>query len=184
MGNPAQGATTFFIDKQIDTGNLLLQRETEIPFEWDAGHLHDHLKELGADLVLETVQALEAGNVKRPIRRMIAYFLHPAPKIFKEDCKIEWRHSARRVYNFIRGLSPYPTAWTLLEGEPVKIYSSHLGAPTEEEDPGTIRVDSGKLEVACADRWLEILSLQVSGRKRLATPDFLKGYKGKLEAFS
>jgi len=126
---------------------------------------------------------LEAGTLQAQPQDE-SLFLHPAPKIFKEDCQIEWRHAAKRVYNFIRGLSPYPTAWTFLDGEVVKIYASQIGPFTEEEEPGTIRVTDGKLEVACADRWLEILSLQLSGRRRLATSDFLKGYKGTLNTFS
>ncbi|MEM6629031.1 MAG: methionyl-tRNA formyltransferase [Bacteroidota bacterium] len=183
-GETRTGATTFFIDKQIDTGKLLLQRELEIPFGWNAGDLHDELMKIGAGLVLDTVKGIESGTLQA-FPQDDSLFLHPAPKIFKEDCRIDWRQSAPKVYHFIRGLSPYPTAWTELEGSSVKIFAAELGNWLEDDpEPGTIRVDKDGLYVACADRWLQILSLQIPGKKRMETADFLRGHKGELTQFS
>ena len=182
-GESRSGATTFFIDKQIDTGSLLLQRELEIPMEWNAGNLHDELMELGADLVLDTVKGI-ANKELKPAPQDDSLFLHPAPKIFKEDCRIDWNQAAAKLYNFIRGLSPYPTAWTMLEDKQVKVFASQLGGQLEqEEEAGRLRVEEDRLYVACIDRWLEITSLQLAGRKRMEAGDFLRGHKEGLDRF-
>ena len=183
-GETRSGATTFFIDKQIDTGNMLLQRELEIPFEWNAGDLHDELMQLGAGLVVDTVKGLEAGTLKATPQDE-SLFLHPAPKIFKEDCRIDWRQSAPKVYHFIRGLSPYPAAWTELEGTSLKIFSAELGGWLEEDqEPGMLKIADNQLYVACADRWLRVLSLQLAGKKRMEADAFLRGHKGELARFA
>lgn len=182
-GESRSGATTFFIDKQIDTGSLLLQRELEIPMEWNAGHLHDELMQLGADLVLDTVKGI-ANEELKPAPQDDSLFLHPAPKIFKEDCRIDWNQAAAKLYNFIRGLSPYPTAWTLLEDKQVKVFASQLGPKLEDDiEVGKLRVEEDKLFVACIDRWLEITSLQLAGRKRMKAGDFIRGHKEGLLQF-
>ncbi|MEM8892045.1 MAG: methionyl-tRNA formyltransferase, partial [Bacteroidota bacterium] len=124
-GEEKTGATTFFIDKKIDTGNLLLQREINIPEDWTAGDLHDDLMVKGAELVLETVQALEAGTVEAKAQDD-SLFKNHAPKIFKEDCRIDWNQEAYKVNNFIRGLSPYPTSWTKLGEKVLKVYKAEI----------------------------------------------------------
>lgn len=184
-GETRTGATTFLIDKQIDTGNLLLQREVEVPDTWTAGDLHDHLMREGAELVLKTVQGLTAGRL-RPKPQDDSLAIHAAPKIFKDDCRIDWQQPAERVYHFVRGLSPYPTAWTTLGGEVFKVYRAMPSAREEDAAPGELRSDpaTGLLEVACGQGWLRLLEVQVPGKKRMAAADFLRGrpeLSGKME---
>jgi len=183
-GETRTGVTTFLIDEQIDTGKLLLQEETEIPFEWNAGHLHDQLMEMGADLVLATVKGLESDSIQ-PTPQDDKGFLHPAPKIFKEDCRIDWERSAKQNYNHIRGLSPYPVARTTLDKKLVKIYKSSVGELLGDEDPGVLMVHEqhSQLQVACVDRWLIIEELQLEGRRRMNAAEFLAGYKDRLDRF-
>lgn len=182
-GEEKTGATTFFIDKKIDTGNLLLQREIDIPEDWTAGDLHDELMVKGAELVLETVQALEAGTVEAKAQDD-SLFKNHAPKIFKEDCRIDWNQEAYKVYNFIRGLSPYPTSWTKLGEKVLKIYKAEIAHLHGGNLPGSIHVQEDKLFISCADGLLEIKELQLEGKKRMKTEDFLRGYKQEFEAVS
>jgi methionyl-tRNA formyltransferase len=186
-GEARSGATTFLIDDQIDTGNVLLQHSVEIPQTWTAGDLHDHLMIVGAQLVQETVAGLAVGTLKpKPQDEQLA--VHAAPKIFKDDCRIDWQQPAEVVYHFVRGLSPYPTAWSTLEGALFKIYGAELvqaDSPTEVE-AGTLRADAatGTLEVACGQGWIRLLDVQVPGKKRMSAADFLRGRQqlsGKLE---
>ena len=197
-GETETGATTFFIDKEIDSGAILLQKRQDIPPDWNAGDLHDALMETGAQLVLETVRELEAGNLS-PKAQDINGFQHPAPKIFKEDCRIDWKRPATELHNFIRGLSPYPAAWTTLNGKQLKIYRSALsdlegrnqnrdkagpqlnGVPSLAIS-GTIRTD-GKtfLQIATKSGYLDILEMQIEGKKRMGTEEFLRGFKESLE---
>ncbi len=179
-GETKTGATTFFIDQQIDTGGILLKTEVEIPHDWSAGDLHDVMMERGAELVLETVLAIQAGTVQ-PQPQDEGAFLHPAPKIFKEDCRIDWQRPAADLYNFVRGLSPYPTAWTTLGGKVLKIFKVTEGEQTIEGKPGTLFL-SGKNElwVQCGDGSLRIDSLQLEGKKRMETAAFLLGHREEL----
>lgn len=180
-GETETGMTTFLIDEQIDTGNLLLQTKVDIPYSWTAGDLHDHLMEKGANLVLETVKGLEAGKLK-PHEQDESLYIHKAPKIFKEDCQVDWSQPAEKLYHFIRGLSPYPAAWTTLEGQVLKLFRANVVELTTQESPGTIisneSVDS--ITIVCGHNALEIKSLQLAGKKRMPTADFLRGYKGAL----
>ena len=180
-GETQTGATTFFIDKQIDTGNILLQTTLAIPYEWTAGDLHDKLMEKGAELVLETVQQLEAGIVAAKPQDDSLY-KHKAPKIFKEDCEIDWTRPAETLYNFIRGLSPYPTAWTTFDQKQLKVFRAFVTEGPSGLAPGTFaKTEDGLgLIVACGDGWLHIMELQLAGKKRMKTSDFLRGYKGEI----
>lgn len=183
-GETKSGATTFLIDKEIDTGNLLLQREIDIPESWNAGDLHDALMVMGADLVLETVQGLEANRLT-PSPQDETLYKNKAPKIYKEDCELNWELPASQVHNKIRGLSPYPTAWTKAEGQKAKIYKSELtGQPTGGTKPGQVRMDNLQLYVACQDEWLEITRIQMPGKKNMPVSDFLRGFKGELTTFT
>ena len=184
-GETRTGATTFFIDKQIDTGNILLKTELAIPDEWTAGELHDELMQKGASLVLETVKGLEKGQLK-PMPQDDSLFNNHAPKIFKEDCKIDWSQPLKQVYDFIRGLSPYPAAYTHLEDKTVKVFVTEKGEMEEGITPGTIRLpeETGELEVACLDGWLRIKSLQLQGKKRVDHRSFLNGFRGELKRFT
>ncbi|MFN8393696.1 MAG: methionyl-tRNA formyltransferase [Bacteroidia bacterium] len=179
-GETKTGATTFFIDQQIDTGGILLKTEIDIPHEWTAGDLHDAMMERGATLVLDTVKAIDAGTVKAQPQDE-KEFLHPAPKIFKEDCRIDWSRPAREVYNFVRGLSPYPTAWTTLGGKVLKIFKVSEGGQEIDGNPGTLlRNAQGELWVRCGDGCLRIDSLQLEGKKRMETAAFLLGHREEL----
>ncbi len=180
-GETKTGATTFMIDQQIDTGAILLKTEVSIPHEWNAGDLHDAMMEQGASLVLETVQAIAAGTLQ-PQPQDETAFLHPAPKIFKDDCRINWHRSAAELYNFVRGLSPYPTAWTTLNGKMLKIYKATEGDLEIDGPAGSLRVTEQKeLWVRCADRSLRIDTLQIEGKKRMETAAFLLGHREDLQ---
>lgn len=185
-GETRTGATTFLLNKEIDTGNILCQRGLDILPHWTAGELHDALMDLGAELVVETLAGLENGSLQaRPQPENGRS--RPAPKIFKEDGVIRWDQPAERVHNHIRGLSPIPTAWTMWEGQPIKIFLSSLTSVSSQGHPpgslSRLETDS-QLFVACADEWLEILSLQLPSKKRLPTSAFLRGFSGTLSLFS
>ena len=184
-GDTRTGVTTFFLTHEIDTGGVIRQVSVPIADTDNAGMVHDRLMALGGALVVETVDAILNGAARSvPQEEMtVVGGLRPAPKIFKETCRIDWTQSTKRVYDFIRGLSPYPAAWTELETPDgkrtaVKIYES--GKLLEEHDltPGTIVTDGKSyLNVAAADGFLSVKSLQVSGKKRLAVGELLRGFR-------
>ncbi|HEX2787704.1 MAG TPA: methionyl-tRNA formyltransferase [Ignavibacteria bacterium] len=174
-GDKTTGVTTFFLDKSVDTGKIIEQREIEISNDDTAGTLHDKLKVLGAETVLSTVKKIESGNVE-----LIAQDnsrASKAPKIFKDGCRIDWTGFAIDIHNKIRGLSPYPTAWTLLKYKNLKIFKSKLTEITSNEKPGYIDVTDNKILVNTSDKKLEILELQLEGKKRMSSEEFLRGYK-------
>ncbi len=179
-GDIETGATTFFIDNMIDTGPMLLQRKLSIPDDWTVGDLHDDMMEMGGELVLDTVKAIESNTIAPKPQDQNA-LRHQAPKIFKEDCQIDWNKPVRDVYNFIRGLSPYPTAWTTLEGKMLKVLNTRRTNKSNTPLPGKAVISKGnKLFISCMDGWLEITELQLEGKKRMKTEEFLRGYKGGL----
>jgi methionyl-tRNA formyltransferase len=180
-GETKTGATTFLIDHQIDTGAILFQKEIHLPHEWTAGDLHDAMMEQGAELVLKTVQAIDSGNF-HPLTQDEKAFIHAAPKIFKEDCKIDWSRKAPELYNFIRGLSPSPTAWTKLNGKVLKIFKVTEGGEQVTGPAGTLKKLSGKNElwVRCGEGCLRIDSLQIEGKKQMDTAAFLIGHREEL----
>ncbi|MEM6343792.1 MAG: methionyl-tRNA formyltransferase [Bacteroidota bacterium] len=182
-GETETGLTTFMIDDKIDTGSILLQEKTAIPADWTAGDLHDKLMEMGASLVLQTVEGLDAQQLAAKPQDDSLY-RNPAPKIHKEDCRINWEASTVEVYNHIRGLSPYPAAWTTLEGLNCKILQVSMTEEERSAQPGTIKaMGQSQILVACQDGWLQIDQLQLAGKKRMATADFLRGYKEELSRF-
>lgn len=182
-GETETGVTTFFLDKEIDTGRIIMQSPFTIPEAADVEYVYDGLMALGADLCLKTVElvAESDGNVPSKPQPQTGD-LRPAPKIFKETCKINWQQPAKRIYDFIRGLSPYPGAWTALSmaygnGQTLKIYSSaktgeHCSAPS-----GTLLARHNRLLIAAADEWLEVKEVQLAGKKRMPAADFLNGFK-------
>lgn len=187
-GETETGVTTFFLDKNIDTGRIILQKHFPIPDDADAEYVYNGLMELGAEAACETINLVieHEGNV--PSTDQVEWesqhaTLHPAPKIFKETCRIDWNRPAKSVFDFIRGLSPYPAAWTQLEStdnQPamLKVYkASKTGKSCHGAAPGTIFVDRFQLYIACQDEWLEIAELQLSGKKRMPARDFLNGNK-------
>ncbi len=185
-GERFTGVTTFLLDEQIDTGKILFQESCPIESYETAGELHDKLMGMGANLVLKTVDAIENHRTK-PYEQSLDFrrTLYPAPKLTRDNCHIDWSRSARSINLLIRGLSPYPAAWTTLfkeDGTPVgvKIYDSYV-VKTEDDDnvpAGTISTDHKTwLEVRCGEGALRILSLQVSGKKRMDIAPFLLGFR-------
>lgn len=179
-GEKESGVTTFFLEKEIDTGGILLQEKVQIPKDWTAGDLHDALMEKGAQLVLKTVKGIEKGQLKGAAQ-VLREGLNAAPKIFKDDCKIDWTKPAEQVHNLIRGLSPFPTAWTTLWGQNLKIYKAEVATlPTLFEEavkPGKIVVDRRvqSIYIACWDRWIQVYELQLEGKKRVDAKSFANG---------
>ena len=187
-GDTETGVTTFFLKHEIDTGDVIQQRSCPIGRNDNVEVVHDRLMVMGADMVLETVDAIIAGTVKPiPQDQLLTAGQQPtpAPKIFKDTCRIDWSRPAEALYNHIRGLSPYPAAWTVLhdadgnEMTTLKVYATGEPEPFNSGDkpmPGSIVADRKTLRVACGDGWLELLSLQQSGKKRMDTDAFLRGY--------
>ena len=172
-GEKETGVTTFFLKEKVDTGNIILQKKIPIEDEDDAGMIHDKLSELGAEVVLETISMIEKGEVKTTIQDDT--FATPAPKIFKEDCKINWANNSLDVYNFIRGLSPYPASYTYLDNKIVKIYRTKLTNIPVNDKPSVILIKDKKLFVNTTDYLLEILELQPEGKKKMSSIDFING---------
>jgi len=180
-GETETGVTTFFLQHQIDTGNIIFQERTSIKPDETAGDVHDRLMTIGAELVVKTVNAIQAGtNPNTPQLNVPHDELKEAPKLFKETCRIDWNRSALDIHNLIRGLSPFPTAYTELIGaEPtmLKIFRSRLCTDeTELQTTGTLRTDKRQLFVCCADGWLELLEVQLAGKKRMSASDLLLGF--------
>ena len=230
-GEKETGVTTFFLDHDIDTGRIIMQKRFPIPETANVEYVYDGLMHLGAELALETIDALIAadGNIGSiPQSKLIGEGaeLKPAPKIFKDTCRIDFHQPAKKVYDFIRGLSPYPGAWTeikkketvvffddpteghvksaeeMLEStsddyvkfpdatdhpsrkpstakiQVLKMFATHLSGEKRGAAPvGSLRIENKHLQVACLDEWLDILELQLSGKKRMDAAAFLNGMK-------
>jgi len=180
-GENRTGVTTFLIDKDIDTGMILLSRETDITADETAGSLHDRLMDMGADLVIETAAGLFSGSLHPvPQKGTPGEILKPAPKIFPADTVIDWRKPALTVHNKIRGLSPYPGATTTLRNGSRMIRLKILGSSITDDAPGaagTIKAeDKSRLLISCPDGTIEILSLIPEGRKHMSGSEFLRGF--------
>jgi len=177
-GEKETGVTTFRLKHEIDTGNILLQDRLPIGENDTAGDIHDRMMHLGAQLLVRTVKGLEDGSVKEiPQEELADGELPHAPKIFTETCRINWERTATEVHNLIRGLSPFPGAFTQLHGKTLKIYRS------EKEMEGNLapgQVDTDKktfLRFGCADGCIQVKELQLEGKKRMLVEDFLRGYR-------
>ncbi|MFU1856792.1 methionyl-tRNA formyltransferase [Sphingobacterium sp. NGMCC 1.201703] len=179
-GEQESGVTTFLLQHEIDTGNILLAEKVAISDTDTAGDLHDNLMHAGANTLLRTLEELKAGNLQPKSQDDIAPNepLKHAPKIFKEDCKINWDQPTNVVYNFIRGLSPYPTAFTLLNDKVLKIYKTEKEQRATDAAPGTIETDQKNyLKFATQDGYISVTELQLEGKKKMNIVDFLKGYR-------
>jgi methionyl-tRNA formyltransferase len=183
-GENITGVTTFLIDRNIDTGNILFQEEVPIfPFE-DAGSLHDRLMRTGARLVVHTVKSMIDGTaIPKPQSDFISMseVIRPAPKLFPQNCAINWTLEATMLHNFIRGLSPYPGARTefIGNGEKIsfKIFESHPEVEKHMLEPGMVKTDGRHfLKIACKDGFINILSIQLAGRSRVTAIEFLRGF--------
>jgi methionyl-tRNA formyltransferase len=184
-GERETGVTTFLIDDQIDTGNILLQKKVPIGENETSGELHNRLMDTGASLVLDTVRQLADGSLKAKSQDLFTepgVPLNLAPKIFREDCRISWDRPGREVYNLIRGLSPHPGAFTFLsrseeEALLCKIFEAGFEGIPHTEAPGTILTDGKRrLEVAVRDGIIEVHTLQLEGKRRMDVRDFLAGF--------
>ncbi len=183
-GEKESGVSTFFLDKEIDTGRVIMQRKFAIPKDANAGDLHDALMELGAGLVLETVDLINRGEIKTVVQEDLAkgVELKAAPKIFKEDGLIDWNFDAQNILNKIKGLSPYPSAWTKLVNMhnhaelSMKIFSASI-SETKSKTFGALESDEKTyLKIHCSDYCIDIQELQLQGKKRMKTGDFLRGF--------
>lgn len=172
-GDTETGVTTFFLKDKVDTGNIILQKKIKIGPDDNAGIIHDKLSITGADTVLQTVKLIEKGSIIEFTQD--ESLASPAPKIFRDDCRINWKMKSSEIHNFIRGLSPHPAAFTMLEKKTVKIFSSMLTHTNSESEPGTVIIDNKKLFVCTADNLIEILELQMEGKKRISALDFING---------
>lgn len=178
-GESKTGVTTFFIEKEIDTGKIILQKEVGISDSMTAGELHDQLMVLGSELVLETVIAIKDNTVKSKDQKL-EESLKMAPKLFKEDMEINWGLTSEACFNFIRGLSPYPAAFTQLTGKQIKIFKTTPRPAFNKEfeiEPGVSSDGKTFLQFATLNGALEIEELQMEGKKRMPIQDFLRGQK-------
>ena len=186
-GETQTGVTTFFLDKDIDTGRIIMQKPFDIPDEADVEYVYDGLMHLGAEICLETLEKIIAADgypESIPQEELEGRFkrLYEAPKLFKNICEIDWSRPCKRIYDFIRGLSPYPGAWTSLLGPNGKTVDLKIFKTTKTEKnvgmkPGTIVVYHGALYITTGDYMLQIDELQMAGRERMKARDFLNGNK-------
>jgi methionyl-tRNA formyltransferase len=174
-GEKETGVTTFLLQEKVDTGGIILQARVPIGEDDDAGSVHDKLAEVGSEIVLHTVRLIEQG--KAHPRQQDESLTSAAPKIFKEDCRIAWDRPAREVQNFIRGLSPYPAAFTTHKGKVIKIFKALTGATAANHPPGTVYATPTSFDVATSDAPLKIVELQQEGRRRMGVEEFLRGYR-------
>lgn len=172
-GDKETGVTTFFLKEKVDTGNIILQEKIDIGENDTFGEIYEKLSHIGAELVLETVREIEKNEVK--LQEQKDEHSSSAPKIFKENCRIDWSKTSSEIHNLIRGLSPHPAAWTTLEGKIFKIYSTLKTEIASKFPAGTIIKDGKKLFVNTNDNLLEILELQLEGKKRVRAIDYLNG---------
>jgi len=184
-GEKETGVTTFFLQQEIDTGKIIYQEKIAIEPNDDAELVHDKLMHKGAQLILKTVESIETNiypqinqSCLMPENQQIKF----APKIFRKDCQINWQHSPSQIHNFVRGLSPYPTAYTILispknEEFPLKVFKTELESKHHELPIGRIKTDSKTyLKISVLGGYLYIKDLQLSGKKRMATSEFLRGF--------
>jgi methionyl-tRNA formyltransferase len=178
-GEEETGVTTFFLQERVDTGNIILQARVRIGQDETAGELYNKLAEVGAEIVLQTVRLIELGKaVPTPQDERLAT---SAPKIFKEDCRIDWKRTTQGVHNFVRGLSPKPCAWTMHSSNMLKVYRTTMDAGKTEERrdaaPGeVVEVGNDTLVVRTGDGAIALREVQLEGRKRMGVEEFLRGY--------
>ena len=180
-GDTETGVTTFFLKHEIDTGDIIQQKSIKIGENENVGSVHDRLMHLGAEMVLETVNNIITNSITPKPQPQGEYM--PAPKIFKETCKIDWNHSRESIRNLIRGLSPYPAAWTEVSDatgkvHQLKIYESAICNDIDDSNMniGDIKILKKRMAVKCSNGLLEITELQLAGKKRMETQAFLLGY--------
>lgn len=181
-GDTETGVTTFFLKHEIDTGDIIAQERVDILPTDNVGDVHDRLMMLGADLTIDTIESIIDGTLKTVPQEQLIGDTEPtpAPKIFKETCRIDWNRPAREIHNLVRGLSPYPAAWSVLTDDgkevgSVKIFETQVVESRSECLPGTIVVKGDEMMVSCLDSALQIKSLQLQGKRRMSVGEFLRG---------
>jgi len=182
-GEKQTGLTTFKLQHEIDTGNVLLQEKIDILDNETAGSLHDKMMEAGGELLLKTLRKLEEGKIEEVFQNEIKIgnenSLKQAPKIFTETCEINWNKSTGEIYNLIRGLSPYPAAFTFLEGKKLKIFAADKEKTEKINEPGKIFTDHKLfLKFATNDGFISVKEIQLEGKKKMSIADFLRGWRG------
>ena len=188
-GETETGVTTFFLDHDIDTGRIIMKKHFPIPDDANVEYVYDGLMHLGAEICMETLEAIVAADGHpASIPQEESAELKAAPKIFKETCRIDWNQPAKRIYDFVRGLSPYPGTWTVLKDEKggetvLKIFRTTKTDKQVNDRVGTLMADRKHLYIACADAWLQIDELQLAGKKRMDAQAFLNGMK-EIEKYS
>jgi len=179
-GDTETGATTFFIDDKIDTGEIILQKKTHIAPEDTAGTLHDRLRNLGADLVLKTVELIQEDQVTT-VKQKNDAISRPARKIYTETCEINWKADGSAIHNLVRGLAPYPVAWSNFingkEAGKMKIYHTEMENEEHNYTIGQLLATKKELKVAVKNGFIQLLEIQLSGKRRMKTSDLLNGYK-------
>jgi len=187
-GETETGVSTFFIEHEIDTGKIIFQEKVAIEPADNAGIVHDKLMETGSALVVKTLKAIEQGNYPQiPQQMPTDGVLKAAPKLFTDTCRIDWNQKAESIHNLIRGLSPYPAAFTTLVKEEktftLKIFASQFDTVAHQHKPGTLVSDRKKfLKIATPDGFISVLNLQMQGKKRLDIEEFLRGMQ-QIESF-
>ena len=181
-GEKETGVTTFKLKHEIDTGDILLQESFPIEETDNAGDVHDRMKDIGAQLLVKTIKGLADGSLKEKAQLSTFNFqsstLKHAPKIFTETCKIDFTKTVDEVYDLIRGLAPYPAAFTFLQDKKLKIYKAEKLHKPVTDTPVSFKTDSKSfLHFACSDGYLSVLELQLEGKKKMAIADFLRGYR-------
>jgi methionyl-tRNA formyltransferase len=176
-GETTTGVTSFKLKHEIDTGDILIQRSLDIQDQDNAGALHDKMMILGAEVILDTVKMLEAGNVQFITQNDDE--ATPAPKIFHETCKIDFKLPVKKVYDFIRGLSPYPAAWCVADGKEMKVLKASFElTPSDSNQPGFMMSDQKKIvKVKCLDGYIQFLTIKPEGKKVMEIHEYLNGHK-------
>lgn len=177
-GEKETGVTTFFLKHEIDTGSIIFQEKEVISDSDDVGSLYERLMKKGAQLVLKTVKAIESDNYPSSPQPQEVEIKH-APKIFKETCQINWNQSTTQIINFVRGLSPYPGAWTVLNGKTFKIFKcTRATVDSRQSTVGQLETDNKSyLYVKASDGWISIMEFQPEGKKRMTVEEFFRGNK-------
>ncbi|MBR9976356.1 MAG: methionyl-tRNA formyltransferase [Bacteroidetes bacterium] len=174
-GDTESGVTTFFLQKKVDTGGILLQRRVPLHENMSAGELHDLLAAVGAEAVVDTVRGIEGGTLEtRPQEDSRAT---TAPKIFRESCEVPWAKSAREVHDHIRGLSPHPAAWSMLDGKEMKLLESRVAEEQSHGAPGTIVATAPELLVQCGRGTVALHVIKPEGKKAMSAEEYLRGHR-------
>lgn len=181
-GEAESGVTTFFLQRQVDTGNVILTQKSPIGPDESAEEYADRLSQIGAGAVVESLRRIAGGPIE--VTEQNDALATRAPKLTRENTRIDWSRPVRRIHDFVRGLSRRPTAWTTLDGKTMKLFRTavaeerhHLGEPV----PGTLFIDGDRLFAACSDGWLELLELQLEGKKPMEAAGFLRGFRAENE---